>query len=84
MINEIVEVNSVNFCCSGSRLDSGIFEASDSSIYHLSTQVNVTFEELLRGEQSFGGFLEDNGFVAVPSPMNPDRNGNKYFRLEKV
>ena len=46
----------------------------------LITQVNVTFEELLRGSQSFGGFLEDNGFVAVPSPMNPGRNGNKYFR----
>ena len=43
--------------------------------------MNVTFEELLRGNQSFGGFLEDNGFVAVPSPMNPGRNGNKYFRL---
>ena len=59
-----------------------MFEASDSSIYYLSTQVNVTFEELLRGNQSFGGFLEDNGFVAIPSPMNPGRNGNSYFRYD--
>ena len=33
-------------------------------------------------EESFGGFLEDNGFVAVPSPMNPGRNGNSYFRYD--
>ena len=63
-----------------SKLDSGDFEASDSSIHYLSTQVNVSFEELLRGQQSFGGFLEDNGFVAVPYPNNPGRNGNNYFR----
>ena len=68
----------------GPNLDSGSFKADETSIRHLASQVNITFEELLRGATSLGGFIQDNGFVAVPSPNNPGPNGDRYFRLNSI
>ena len=65
----------------GSDLDSGNFEAEETSIRHLASEVSISFEELLRGDQSFGGFIEDSGFVAVPAPDHLGPDGDSYFRL---
>ena len=65
----------------GNDLDSGNFEADETSIRHLASEVSISFEELLRGDQSFGGFIEDNGFVTVPAPDHPGPDGDSYFRL---
>ena len=62
-------------------MDSGSFKASKTSIRYVASQVTITFEELLRGASSFGGYIQNNNFVAVPSPEHPGPNGDKYFRL---
>ena len=65
-----------------SRLRSGDFEASDTSINSLAWHVSpkVSFMELLRGRESLGGFLEARGYQAVPSPANPaPSSGDVYF-----
>ncbi len=63
----------------GSDLDSGAFHADKTSIRHIASKVSIKFDELLRGPSSFGGFLQDNGFDAVPSPQHPGPGGQGYF-----
>ena len=48
----------------------GLFTSADSSIRALAERSSVPFDTLLRGEQSFGKFLEEEGYNAVPSPSH--------------
>ncbi len=50
-----------------------------TSIRYLASRVNVTFNQLLMGAYSLGGFLNSLGFPAVPSPRYTDLNGAAYF-----
>lgn len=38
-----------------------------------------SFVNLIRGNQGFGGLLENEGIQSVPSPTNPRINGDPYF-----
>jgi hypothetical protein len=69
----------LGYLISGANLDSGNFEASQTSIYRLSTETDHDFESLLRGDTSFGKFLEDEGFESVPSPTHDGPSGQSYF-----
>ena len=44
------------------------YDAAKSSIRSLARWTGLSCEELIVGEQSFGGFLEREGYNAVPSP----------------
>ena len=67
------------YLLSGRELDEDDFTAEDTSIVHLSSVTNSTFDELLRGLESFGHYLELAGYESVPSPTNPGPNGDAYF-----
>ncbi|XP_040298136.1 uncharacterized protein LOC121009228 [Bufo bufo] len=72
----------LGYLISKANLDSGKFSASDTSIYALSKRrPDASFEELLRGRQSLGMFIEEQNvnYVCVPSPSNPGPNGGAYF-----
>ena len=70
----------MNFFIRSSDLNSNNIEANKSSIQYLASKVDFSFDRLLRGDSSFGGLLEQNGFSAVPSPNNPQPDGNTYYR----
>ncbi|XP_053565255.1 uncharacterized protein LOC128655704 [Bombina bombina] len=72
----------LGYTISRANLDSSKFSAKDSSTYSLSNDLyNVPFETLLRGNRSFGKFIEEQNqkYVCVPSPTNPGPNGGNYF-----
>ena len=70
---------SSGYLLTGSELDDNNFVPSDTSIYHLSTLTSSDFETLLRGDASFGYFLEAEGYESVPSPSNPGPDGEAFF-----
>lgn len=53
--------------------------ATQSSLRSLALTTPLSFSELLRGVVSLGGLLEERGFPAVPSPLQPDPGGEPYF-----
>ena len=65
----------------GPNLDSGDFHAGNSSIRNLATNSigPITFEELLRGPRSFGGFLNQFDYPVVPSPQHPGPDGEPFY-----
>jgi len=67
----------------GSDLDSGLpINPKTTSIQYLATRSShlIDFNSLLRGNGSFGAFLENYGFESVPSPKNPGPGSkNIYF-----
>ncbi len=50
-----------------------------SSIRELADRSKVSFAELLRGDSSFGGLMQERGFPSVPSPEFPDAGEARYF-----
>ena len=50
-----------------------------SSVRSLGTESELSFSRLLRGETSFGGYLQEAGFRSVPSPSDPSPNEDAYF-----
>ena len=64
----------------GKDLDSDNIDPNNSSIRNLASTATVSFEELLRGKSSLGGFLQAAGYESVPSHTNPHPNGRKYLR----
>ena len=62
------------------QLDENNFSSDTTSIRRLADDVDISFEDLLRGDDSFGGILEQEGFESVPSPDKPGPDGNPYFR----
>ena len=70
----------LGYLLSGSELDSGnSIDPATTSIRYLASIAGIPFEELLRGSESFGAYFEDEGYLAVPSPLNPGPDGNSYF-----
>ncbi|CAH1800052.1 unnamed protein product [Owenia fusiformis] len=69
----------IGYLFSGLDLDLNDIDPARSSIYHLSTQVNVPFDDLLRGAESLGGRCEAAGYIAVPAPDYPGPDGGNYF-----
>lgn len=66
----------------GTALDSQQpVDSKNTSIRSLARDVpHEPFDELLRGNGSFGAFLEAEGYAAVPSPLNRGPGeGNIYF-----
>ncbi|ELU06908.1 hypothetical protein CAPTEDRAFT_229272 [Capitella teleta] len=65
-----------------SRLRSGDFGPEDTSINSLvfHQRSHVTFENLLRGQRSLGGFMNREGLRATPSPNDrAPAPGDSYF-----
>ncbi|MSU56820.1 MAG: hypothetical protein EXS35_01310 [Pedosphaera sp.] len=52
---------------------------NQSSIRTLSQLSPLTFAALLRGSNSFGGLISNEGYPSVPSPAIPDPNSDPYF-----
>jgi hypothetical protein len=50
-----------------------------SSIRHMATNAGVPFSEILRGESSFGTFMEYRGYPSVPSLLQPSPASAPYF-----
>ena len=69
----------IGYLLNGTRLDENNFSPNITSIRRLAHAVDIPFEDLLRGENSFGGMLEQEGYEAVPSPTNPGPDGNPFF-----
>lgn len=62
------------------ELNSGNFSEEDSSIFYLATQnPEIPFEEILRGNLSFGYYMEQFGYRVVPSPLLPGPGPNLYY-----
>lgn len=51
-----------------------------SSIRELGRDSPLPFSQLLRGAESFGGFLQAEGVASVPSPADPSPGTAPYFR----
>ena len=56
----------------------GLFK-NESSIRTLADFTDASFAELLRGDSSFGGLMEAQGYDVVPSPTDPNPGDNSYF-----
>ena len=70
----------LGYTISGNNLDNGIPEADASSIRSLAGSVEgVSFENLLRGDQSLGYYLQQRGYTTVPSPANNGPDDGNYF-----
>lgn len=70
----------LGYLVSASELNSGDpIDPATTSIRHLASVANTDFENLLRGPDSFGAYLEEEGYAAVPSPTNPGPGSNSYF-----
>jgi len=70
----------LGYLVSGPDLDSGNpIDPATTSIRSLASIVGGDFDELLRGQRSFGAMLETAGFRAVPSPADPGPGGYSYF-----
>ena len=39
----------------------------------------VSLEDLVRGPNSIGAFLQNSGYDTVPSPTNMDAGGGEYY-----
>src|SRR6185295_11997722 len=52
---------------------------NQSSIRTLSQQSPLSFAALLRGSNSFGSLISNEGYPSVPSPAIPDPNSDPYF-----
>ena len=53
--------------------------STQSSLRSLALTTPLSFPELLRGVASLGGLMEQRGYPAVPSPLQPDPGGEPYF-----
>ncbi|XP_077142465.1 uncharacterized protein LOC143806213 isoform X1 [Ranitomeya variabilis] len=72
----------LGYLISKASLNYGNFSSFDSSIYSLAErQINMTFQSLLRGNQSLGKLIEDGNikYVTVPSPSNPKPKSGNYY-----
>lgn len=70
----------VGYTISKSKLDSGGFTPSDSSIRHLATLYpDADFDYILRGFGSMGELFRKRGYDVIPSPDHPSPNGANYF-----
>ncbi len=70
----------LGYLLSAKDLDTGKLNPGKCSIRALASRVHMPFADLLRGQDSLGGLLQSQGYMAVPSPANPGPGkGNSYF-----
>jgi len=73
----------LGYAIPGSRLDSGSYTISRSSIRSLGQywcgNDNVCFKDFVQGNRSLGHFMNEEGLDAVPSTQDPSPNGESYF-----
>lgn len=50
-----------------------------SSLERVHLNTGVSLEDLVRGNNSIGAFLQNAGYDSVPSPTNMSPNGGKYY-----
>lgn len=62
------------------ELNAGNFTKEDTSIRSMASKANVGIHQLISGSESLGAFLEQEGFLAVPSPRKPTPGSDKYYR----
>ena len=74
-----LQMAELGYLISGSDLDAGNLNVDSSSIKNLAGYVSISFEELLRGPTSFGGYLQAEGYDSVPGTDYPGPDGNPYF-----
>jgi len=53
--------------------------AAASSMQYIASRTTSAFPALIRGAQSFGGYLQARNIAAVPSPGIPDNDTNAFF-----
>ena len=58
----------VGYVLSKEDLNAMYYDADKSSVRNLAKRSGLSCEDLAVGEQSLGGFLEREGYNAVPSP----------------
>ena len=58
----------VGYVISKEDLNAMVYDAAKSSVRSLAKRSGLGCGELVAGELSFGGFLESEGYNAVPSP----------------
>ena len=80
MVCYLTQWAELGYLLTARQLDENDFSSDITSIRRLADDVDISFEVLLRGDDSFGGILEQEGFESVPSPDKPGPNGNSYFR----
>ncbi|CAB4061193.1 DYNC2LI [Lepeophtheirus salmonis] len=61
------------------QLNLGDYNATNSSIRSLSERTGISGEKLMIGPESLGALLENRGFSAIPSPINPSPGNRKYY-----
>jgi N-formylglutamate amidohydrolase len=71
-------LNAQELARSDAELDRGN-GATDSSIRALVERSGVDFSNLLRGPDSLGSLLEDQGYSTTPSDAQPDPGNNPFF-----
>lgn len=68
----------LGYLISTTQLNDEVFGASDSSIKKLGLTAS-DFASLVQGSQSFGGFLQAEGFKCVPSTSHPSPGSESYY-----
>jgi len=62
-----------------SQLNHGTGQVKDSSMRALGERMGLSFDDLMTGPNSFGAFMQNSGFAAVPSPDIPYPGSDHYF-----
>jgi len=62
-----------------SQLNGGTGQVKDSSFRALGERMGLSFDDLMTGPYSFGAFMQNSGFAAVPSPDIPYPGSDHYF-----
>ncbi|TRY78651.1 hypothetical protein TCAL_06615 [Tigriopus californicus] len=70
----------IGYLVSKAALNDQNYDAFDTSIRALAKHSGLTAQELVVGHESFGAFLEAEGYRCVPSPRQPSPGMEKYFR----
>ena len=61
----------VGYLLSKTQLNDGFYDTSVTSVKSLAEITGVENANMIIGEESFGAFLENQGFNALPSPRQP-------------
>ena len=72
----------LGYLLNGPTLDNGPIHPNETSIYSLYKRFKgrKDFNEILRGQNSFGGILQGYGYETIPSPDLPGPKGARFYR----
>ena len=71
----------LGYLVNGDDLDNDLYHCENTSLRNLGhhTAGIHDFDDVLRGDVSYGHYLETEGFESVPSPTHPGPDGESYF-----